>query len=78
MQLEGGGKLLISHRPGRPRIRLATGKLLKDVAIYDDVSSARRLPNGDLILAGVDSDGKKLSRGDDPVGGSDGPARPLH
>jgi hypothetical protein len=68
MQLEGGGKLLISHDQGYCEYDIATGKLLKDVAIYHDVSSARRLPNGDLLLAGVDFDGKKLNRGHDPVG----------
>jgi hypothetical protein len=68
MQLEGGGRLLISHDQGYCEYDIATGKLLKDVALYHDVSSVRRLPNGDLILAGVDFDGKKLNRGHDPVG----------
>ena len=72
MQLEGGGKLLISHDAGYCEYDIATGKLLKDVAIYHDVSSARRLANGDLLLAGVDFDGKKLNRGHDPVGDPNG------
>ena len=68
MQLEGGNRLLISHDRGYCEYDIATGKLIKDVAIYHDVSTARRLANGDLLLAGVDFDGKKLNRGHDPVG----------
>jgi hypothetical protein len=68
MQLEGGGRLLISHDRGYGEYDIATGKLIKDVAIYHDVSSVRRLPNGNLLMAGVDFDGKKLNRGHDPVG----------
>jgi hypothetical protein len=68
MQLEGDGRLLISHDQGYCEYDIATGKLIKEVALYHDVSSARRLPNGDLLLAGVDFDGKKLNKGHDPVG----------
>ena len=68
MQLEGGGRLLISHDQGYCEYDIATGKRLKDVAIYHDVSSARRLSNGDLLLAGVDFDGEELNQGHDPVG----------
>jgi hypothetical protein len=68
MQLEGGGKVLISHDHGYCEYDIATGQRLKDVAIYHDVSSVRRLANGDLLMAGVDFDGKKLNRGHDPVG----------
>lgn len=72
MQLEGGGRLLISHDRGYCEYDIATGKLLKDVAIYHDVSSVRRLANGNLLIAGVDFDGKKLNRGHDPVGDPNG------
>jgi hypothetical protein len=68
MQLEGGGRLLISHDQGYCEYDIATGKLIKDVAIYHDVSSVRRLANGDVLVAGVDFDGKKLNKGHDPVG----------
>jgi hypothetical protein len=68
MQLEGGGKLLISHDQGYCEYDIATGKLLKDVGTFHDVSSVRRLANGNLLVAGVDFDGKKLNRGHDPVG----------
>ncbi|HEY3754848.1 MAG TPA: hypothetical protein VGL42_01745 [Opitutaceae bacterium] len=68
MQLEGGGKLLISHDQGYSEYDIATGRKLKDVALYHDVSSVRRLPNGHLLIAGVDFDGKKLNRGHDAIG----------
>jgi len=68
MQLEGGGRLLISHDAGYCEYDIATGKLLKDVATFHDVSSVRRLANGNLLVAGVDFDGKKLNKGHDPVG----------
>ena len=68
MQLEGGGLLLISHDSGWSEYEVATGKLVKDVSIYHDVSSARRLENGDLLLAGVDFDGVKKNKGDTPLG----------
>ncbi len=68
MQLEGGNRLLISHDNGYAEYDIATGKLLKDVGLYHDVSSARRLANGNILVAGVDFDGKKLNRGHDPVG----------
>jgi hypothetical protein len=68
MQLEGGNRLLISHDQGYCEYDIATGKLLKDVASFHDVSSVRRLPNGNVLVAGVDFDGKKLNKGHDPVG----------
>ena len=68
MQLEGDGKLLMSYDEGYMECDIATGKILKDVGGYHDVSSARRLANGDLLLAGVDFDQKKLNKGDMPVG----------
>jgi hypothetical protein len=68
MQLEGGDRLLISHDHGYCEYDIATGKLLKDVAGFHDVSSVRRLPNGDLLIAGVDFDQPKKNRGDGPLG----------
>jgi hypothetical protein len=68
MQLEGGNRLLISHDNGYAEYDITTGKLLKDVGSFHDVSSVRRLPNGNLLVAGVDFDGKKLNKGHDPVG----------
>lgn len=68
MQLEGDGKLLISHDQGYCEYDIATGRRLKDVSTYHDVSSARRLENGDLLLSGVDFDKQKLNKGDMPIG----------
>ena len=68
MQLEGGDLLLISHDQGYCEYNITTGERVKDVSTYHDVSSARRLPNGDLLLAGVDFDQPKKNKGDGPVG----------
>ncbi len=68
LQLEGGDRVLISHDHGYSEYAIATGKLLKDVSLFHDVSSARRLPNGDVLLAGVDFDRPKQNRGDGPLG----------
>jgi len=68
LQLEGGGLVLVSHDQGYAEFEIATGKRIKDVAIYHDVSSARRLPNGNLLLAGVDFDGEKKNKGHNAVG----------
>jgi hypothetical protein len=68
MQLEGDGRLLISHDHGYCEYAVATGERVKDVSIYHDVSSVRRLANGHLLIAGVDFDGPKRNRGDMPVG----------
>lgn len=72
LQLEGNGRLLMSHDAGWSEYDLATGKLLNDVGQYHDVSSARRLENGDLLIAGVDFDRPKTNRGDAPVGDPNG------
>lgn len=68
MQLEGNGLVLISHDQGYAEFEVATGKKINDVAKYHDVSSARRLPNGNLLLAGVDFDGIKKNKGHSAVG----------
>ena len=49
-------------------MRSRPASFLKDVSLYHDVSAARRLPNGDLLLAGVDFDGVKKNKGDAPLG----------
>jgi hypothetical protein len=51
LQLIGGGKLLLSHEKGFEEFDLATGHRDLDVATYSNVSSARRLENGDTLLA---------------------------
>jgi hypothetical protein len=68
MQLEGGDLLLISHDQGYCEYNVATGERVQDVSTYHDVSSVRRLPNGDLLVAGVDFDMPKRNKGDGPIG----------
>jgi hypothetical protein len=68
LQLEGGDRVLISHDHGYCEYDIATGRRLADVSRYHDVSSARRLPNGNLLLAGVDFDRPKQNQGDGPLG----------
>ncbi|MSU25558.1 MAG: hypothetical protein EXS32_17265 [Opitutus sp.] len=53
LQLIGGGRVLVGHDAGYSEFDIATGKNLKDVAIYKGVTSARRLPNGHTLLAGA-------------------------
>lgn len=59
MQLIGNGRVLIGHDAGYSEFDIATGKLQRDVARYKGVTSARRLPNGHTLLAGVGLDGEK-------------------
>ena len=59
MQLIGEGRVLIGHDAGYSEFDIATGKLLRDEARYKGVTSARRLPNGRTLLAGVGLDGEK-------------------
>lgn len=68
MQLIGQGRLLISHDAGYQIYDLSTGRLLKDVSRYHDVSSARYLPDGHILLVGVDFDREKKNKGDNPIG----------
>jgi hypothetical protein len=68
MQLEGGDLLLISHDQGYCEYSVTTGERVKDVSAFHDVSSVRRLPNGDLLIAGVDFDMPKRNKGDGPIG----------
>ena len=59
MQLIGGGRVLISHDAGFTEFDIATGKVLKEIASYKGIATARRLPNGHTLIAGVDLDGSK-------------------
>ena len=59
MQLIGGGRVLIGHDAGYSEFDIATGKVVKEVAGYKGVTSARRLPNGDTLIAGASLDGEK-------------------
>jgi hypothetical protein len=51
LQLIGGGRLLVSHDKGFEEFDLATGHRYVDLATFSNVSSARRLENGDTLLA---------------------------
>jgi hypothetical protein len=68
LELEGGNRVLISHDHGYGEYDLATGRALADCSRYHDVSSVRRLPNGNLLIAGVDFDRPKRNHGDGPLG----------
>jgi hypothetical protein len=68
MQLVGDGRLLVSHDQGYSEYDIATGQLLKDISLYHDVSSVRRLPNGHTLIIGVDFDQVKKNKGDNPLG----------
>jgi hypothetical protein len=68
LQLEGDDRLLISHDCGYSEYDIRTGQLLKDVSIYHDVSSVRRLPGGHLLIVGVDFDLAKKNKGGGPLG----------
>ncbi len=57
MQLIGRGRVLIGHDAGFTEFDLATGKAAREVASFKGVTSARRLPNGHTLLAGVNLDG---------------------
>lgn len=71
MQLEGGDLLLVSHDQGYCEYSITTGERVRDVSSYHDVSSARRLLNGDLLIAGVDFD---LPKGSKAAGTAGDPA----
>ena len=59
MQLVGGNRVLISHDAGYTEYDIATGKVVKELATYKGIATARRLPSGDTLIAGVDLDGSK-------------------
>ena len=51
LQLIGSGRLLLSHDKGYSEYELSGGRRAFDLASYSNVSSARRLPDGDTLLA---------------------------
>jgi hypothetical protein len=57
MQLVGNNRILISHDAGFSEFDLATGKVVKEINAYKGIATARRLPNGDTLIAGVNLDG---------------------
>lgn len=59
MQLVGGNRVLISHDAGFTEYDIATGKVANEIATYKGIATARRLPDGHTLIAGVDLDGTK-------------------
>jgi hypothetical protein len=57
MQLVGGNRVLISHDAGFTEYDIATGKVVKEIASYKGIATARRLANGHTLIAGVNLDG---------------------
>lgn len=53
LQLIGQGRVLLGHHHGYVEIEIASGRVTKDVARFEGVTSARRLPNGHTRIAGV-------------------------
>jgi hypothetical protein len=61
MQLIGKNLLLVGHENGYSEIDIATGKSVKSITAFKNVTSARRLANGNTLVAGMGIDGKKDS-----------------
>jgi hypothetical protein len=59
LQLIGNNRVLVSHDAGYSEFDITTGKLVKEVATYTGIATARRLPNGHTLIAGVDLDSSK-------------------
>jgi outer membrane protein assembly factor BamB len=59
MQLIGGNKILLGHHHGYSEFDMATGKIVKEFKSLNGVTAARRQPNGNIIIAGVDIAGAK-------------------
>lgn len=59
LQLVGNGRVLIGTGAGYEEREIATGKKLFELTSYTGTVSARRLRNGNTLLAGVDWQGKK-------------------
>lgn len=57
LQLIGGGRVLVGHDTGYTEFDLATGAVVKEVARFKGVTSARRLRNGHTMLIGTDLEG---------------------
>jgi hypothetical protein len=59
LQLVGNGRVLIGTGAGYEEREIATGKKLFELASFPGTVSARRLRNGNTLLAGLDWQGKK-------------------
>ena len=59
MQLVGGNRILVSHDAGYTEFDIATGKICAEIATYQGVATARRLPSGHTLIAGVGLDGSR-------------------
>jgi len=59
IQLVGSGRVLIGTGNGYEEYEIATGKKVFELASYPGTISARRLRNGNTILAGADWQGKQ-------------------
>jgi len=59
LQLIGGGKVLVSTGNGYEELDIRSGKKLKKVTNYPGAVMARRLKNGNTLLAGLNMEGKK-------------------
>jgi hypothetical protein len=59
LQLVGNGRVLIGTGTGYEEREIATGKKLFELASFPGTVSARRLRNGNTLLAGLDWQGKK-------------------
>ena len=57
MQLVGNNRILIGHTHGYTEYNLTTGAVVRDLLVYDSVSSVRRLPGGQTLIFGVNLDG---------------------
>jgi len=59
MQLIGGYKILIGHHHGYTEFDLKLGRVMKEFKSLEGVTSVRRQPDGNTIIAGVDISGAK-------------------
>lgn len=59
LQLIGGGRVLVGHDAGYTEFDIASGKVARDVAVFKGVTSARRLPGGNTLVAGPNLAGEK-------------------
>ncbi len=57
MQLIGGNKVMISHHHGYTEFYIETGQVAKECCLFEGVTAARRQPNGNTIVAGVNLGG---------------------
>ena len=57
MQLIGGNKILIGHHHGYTEFDIETGWITKELATFEGVTAARRQPDGNTLIAGVNLGG---------------------